>query len=84
VSQPTTHDYLRVSAIAAALSLLTLVVALAGAGLTAFIVLAVAVGPISFYGNQLARRAGGGPAGGGRTRPGRRGTRDRSRSRHGR
>lgn len=53
MSQPTRRDYLRISAIAAALCAVALVAAFAGAGLAAFIVLAVVVGPISFYGNRL-------------------------------
>jgi Flp pilus assembly protein TadB len=56
MTSPPAQDYLRISAIAAALCVLALVVAFAGAGLIAFVVLAVAVGPISFYANQRTRR----------------------------
>ena len=53
MSQPARQDYLRISAIAAALCALALVTAFAGAGVAALGVLAVVVGPISFYANQL-------------------------------
>lgn len=56
MSEPTPQDYLRIAAIAAALCVVALVAAFAGLGLTAFIVLAVVVGPISFYANQLLAR----------------------------
>ena len=56
MTDPTAHDYLRISAIAAALCIVALVAAFAGAGLAAFVVLAVVVGPISFYANQLLAR----------------------------
>ena len=56
MADPTAHDYLRISALAAALCIVALVAAFAGAGLAAFVVLAVVVGPISVYANQLLAR----------------------------
>ncbi len=54
--KPTAHEITRMSLIATALCAIALASAFAGAGITAFVVLAVVVGPASFYANQLIAR----------------------------
>lgn len=52
MNRPTAQEYRRLTAIAAILSTIAVVAAFLGAGMTAFIVLAIVVGPASFYASQ--------------------------------
>jgi hypothetical protein len=56
--RPQTADYLRITGIAAVISLLALAAAFAGAGAGAIIALVVLGGPLSFYGNEYLKSHG--------------------------
>ncbi len=56
--RPHTADYLRITGIAAVLSLLALVAAFAGGGVSAIVALIVLGGPLSFYGTEYLKSHG--------------------------
>ena len=56
--RPHTADYLCITGIAAVISLLALVAAFGGAGVSAIVALIVLGGPLSFYGNEYLKSHG--------------------------